>query len=456
MLNQDLGRGRGVYISTYGCQMNSNDTERMLALLEMVNFIPVESPERASLIIINSCSVREKPVHKVHSEVGHYRELKAKNPDLRIGVGGCVAQQEKQKLLKAIPILDFVFGTDAIDQLPEIVANCYATGEKQLAARFVNEKPYSIETMIRNPGVTAFVNIMKGCDNFCTFCVVPFTRGRERSRNMKELIADIKGLVARGVKEITLLGQNVNSYESDCGADFGQLLKALAEDTDIARIRYTTSHPKDFNQELIDISQKYRQKICDYIHLPAQSGNTEVLKRMNRGYSREEYLEKVKMIREGIPGVVLSTDIIAGFPGETEAQFEDTHALLEDVRYDNIYAFKYSPRPFTKAARFEDQIAEEEKSRRLDLLLKTQRRISFELAVPYEGQTYDTLFESKSDVEGQIQGRTTHNKLVYCLASETYIGQTVPVKVLKAFPSVLRAELVGPSSLATRAGALSL
>ncbi|MBL7686706.1 MAG: tRNA (N6-isopentenyl adenosine(37)-C2)-methylthiotransferase MiaB [Bdellovibrionaceae bacterium] len=449
MLNQDLGRGRGVYISTYGCQMNSNDTERMMALLEMVNFIPVESPEKASLIIINSCSVREKPVHKVHSEVGIYRELKAKNPDLRIGVGGCVAQQEKQKLLKDIPLLDFVFGTDAIDQLPELVAKCYDTGERQVAARFENEKPYSIETMVRNPGVTAFVNIMKGCDNFCTFCVVPFTRGRERSRNLKELLTDIKSLVARGVKEVTLLGQNVNSYESECGADFGQLLKALAEDTDIARIRYTTSHPKDFNQELVDISQKYRSKICDYIHLPAQSGNTEVLKRMNRGYSREEYLDKVKMIRDGIPGVVLSTDLIVGFPGETEAQFEDTYSLIEQVRYDNIYAFKYSPRPFTKAARFDDQIPEDEKSRRLDLLLKTQREISFELAKPYDGQVYDTLFEAKSDVEGQIQGRTTHNKLVYCYAPESLIGQTVPVKVLKAFPSVLRCELVTGSAAST-------
>ena len=441
MINQDLGRGRGVYISTYGCQMNVNDTERMLSLLEMVNFIPVESPEKASLIIINSCSVREKPVHKVHSEVGHYRELKAKNPDLRIGVGGCVAQQEKQKLLKDIPVLDFVFGTDAIDQLPEIVAKTYETGERQVSARFDNENPYSIETMIRNPGVAAFVNIMKGCDNFCTFCVVPFTRGRERSRSLKELIQDVRTLVAKGVREVTLLGQNVNSYESDCGADFGQLLKALCEDTDISRIRYTTSHPKDFDQELVDISQKYRSKICDYIHLPAQSGNSEVLKRMNRGYTREEYLDKVRMIREGIPGVVLSTDIIVGFPGETAEQFEDTHRLIEDVRYENIYAFKYSPRPFTKAARFEDQVPEEEKSRRLTQLLETQRRISFELALPFEGQTYDVLFESKSKTEGQIQGRTTHNKLVYSYGSDALIGSVAPVKVLKAFPTVLRGEL---------------
>ncbi len=442
MLNQNIGQGEGVYISTYGCQMNVNDTERMLALLEMVNFVPVQSPEQASLIIINSCSVREKPVHKVHSELGRYRELKEKNPRLRLGVTGCVAQQEKQKLLKDIPILDFVCGTDAIDQLPEIVVRTYLNNERVVVARFENEKPYSVETLIRNPGVTTFVNIMKGCDNFCTFCVVPFTRGRERSRNLKEIVQDVRSLVARGVKEVTLLGQNVNSYKSDCGANFAQLLKTLAEETDIVRIRYTTSHPKDFNQELVDISQKYRSKICDYIHLPAQSGNSEILARMNRGYTREEYLDKVRMIREGIPGVVLSTDIIVGFPGETEEQFQDTVSLLAEVRYDNIYAFKYSPRPFTKAARYADQISDKEKQRRLEVLLELQRDISFELAKEYDGKVVDVLVESKTDVEGQLQGRTTQNKLVFFYGeAERLIGKVVPIKVLKAFPNVLRGEL---------------
>jgi tRNA-2-methylthio-N6-dimethylallyladenosine synthase len=441
--NQDIGRGEGVFISTYGCQMNVNDTERMLSLLEMVNFVPVQSPEKASLIIINSCSVREKPVHKVHSEVGKYREMKLKNPRLRIGVGGCVAQQEKQKLLKDIPVLDFVFGTDAIDQLPEIVARTYESKERVLSARFDNEKAYSVETLVRNPGVATFVNIMKGCDNFCTFCVVPFTRGRERSRNLKEILSDLKTLTDRGVKEVTLLGQNVNSYESDCGADFGQLLKTIAEDSAIERIRYTTSHPKDFDQELVEISQKYRSKICDYIHLPAQSGNTEVLARMNRGYSREEYLEKVRMIREAIPGVVLSTDLIVGFPGETAEQFEDTVSLLKEVRFENIYAFKYSPRPFTKAARFEDQVPEDEKQRRLALLLSLQRQISFEMAKDYDGGTYDVLVEGTARDPGFYQGRTTHNKLVYFSGGvEAMVGKTIPIKVHKALPNVLHGEVV--------------
>lgn len=442
MLNQDIGHGEGVYISTYGCQMNVNDTERMLALLEMVNFVPVETPEEASLIIINSCSVREKPVHKVHSEAGRYREMKEKNPRLKIGVSGCVAQQEKAKLLKDVPVLDFVFGTDSIDQLPAIVARAYAEGERVVSARFENEKPYSVETLIRNPGVTAFVNITKGCDNFCTFCIVPFTRGRERSRALKELVKDVRSLVSRGVKEVTLLGQNVNSYKSECGANFATLMRILAEDTDLQRIRYTTSHPKDFDQELADISQKYRAKICDYIHLPVQSGNSEVLSRMNRGYTREEYLDKVRMIKAAVPGVVLTTDIIVGFPGETEAQFEDTMSLVREVRYDNLYSFKYSPRPFTKAAKFTDQVEEDVKQRRLEELIELQRQISFELAEDYHGQTLDVLVETTTDVAGQLQGRSTQNKLVFFEAPGSIIGQTVPVKVVKAYPNVLRGEWV--------------
>lgn len=443
MLNQDIGQGRGVYVSTYGCQMNVNDSERMMALLEMVNFVPVETPEKASLIIINSCSVREKPVHKVHSEVGRYRAMKAKNPEVRIGVSGCVAQQEKDKLLKDLPLLDFVLGTDNIDQLPEIVAKTYQADpvtkkpNRLVQARFEHDKPYATETLIRNPGVSAFVNITKGCDNFCSFCVVPFTRGRERSRKLSELITDIRALVARGVKEVTLLGQNVNSYESECGVGFAGLLKAVAEDTDVHRIRYTTSHPKDFDQELVDISQKYRAKICDYIHLPAQSGNSEVLSRMNRGYTREMYLDKVRMIREAIPGVVLSTDIIVGFPGETELQYIDTESLIREVKYDNVYAFKYSPRPFTKAARYTDQVPEIEKQDRLSRLLAAQREIAFELAKDFEQKSYEVLFEATSSQPGHLQGRTTQNKLVYAEAPLDAIGTLQHVYIEKAYPTVL-------------------
>ncbi len=432
---------KGVYITTYGCQMNVNDTERMYSLLEMADYQPVDTPEQASLIIINSCSVREKPVHKVHSEVGRYRNLKEKNPALRIGVGGCVAQQEKKKLLNDIPLLDFVFGTDAIDTLPSIVADVEEASEKVNSTKFLHGQPYQVETLIRNPGVSTFVNITKGCDNFCTFCVVPFTRGRERSRKLSELISDIHNLTKRGVKEVTLLGQNVNSYQSECGADFGQLLKTVAAETDVLRIRYTTSHPKDFNQELVDISQQYRDKICDYIHLPVQCGNSEVLDRMNRGYTREDYLQKVEMIKKAIPGVSLSTDIIVGFPGETEQQFQDTLSLIEQVQYDGIYAFKYSPRPFTKAARWEDHLSEQEKSERLERVFALQRPIALKLAQQNIGQTFEVLIE-EFEADGAIIGRNSQNRKVKFYGQNKKPGDLVMVRIEQARPSLLQGKML--------------
>lgn len=448
-LNHDIGQGRGVYISTYGCQMNVNDSERMYSILEMSNFTPVESPEKASLIIINSCSVREKPVHKVYSEVGTYRELKKKNPDLLIGVGGCVGQQEKNNLIKNQPLIDFVFGTDAIDELPQTLQSLLgrkSSKEKVVNAQFHHREPYHVDTLVRNPGVSTFVNITKGCDNFCTFCVVPFTRGREKSRPLKHVIQDIQGLVKRGVKEVTLLGQNVNSYESDCGSDFADLLKKVALETDIERIRYTTSHPKDFNQKLVDVMAEHQNKICEYIHLPFQSGNSRILERMNRGYTREEYLEKIKMIQSTIPNVVLSTDIIVGFPGETEQEFLDTVSMVEQVGYETIFAFKYSPRPFTKAAKFEDQLSEEVKTDRLNRLFETHNKLSFEWVKKYEGQTLQVLVE-KVEGAGKLSGRSTQNKVTFFEGPAHLVGQTVPVQIYKALPNVLRGILDSGAAL---------
>lgn len=434
---------KGVYISTYGCQMNVNDSERMFSLLEMSNYQQVEQPEEASLIIINSCAVREKPVHKVHSEAGKYQKMKKENPNLRIGVGGCVGQQEKKRLLKDISYLDFVFGPDNIDELPSILEELEAKQERISRAKFQHQKPYEVATLVRNPGVSTFVNITKGCDNFCSFCIVPFTRGRERSRSLEELIEDINKLVNRGVKEVTLLGQNVNSYKSSCGTDFGGLLQAVCQQTDIERVRFTTSHPKDFNQELVDILQKYRKKLCDYIHLPVQSGSSQILDRMNRNYTREVYLEKVKMIKEGIPGVSLSTDIIVGFPGETEEDFEQTMRLVEEVQYETMFAFNYSPRPYTKAARFEDQIPQEVKSRRLNELLNRHRELSFGWAQKYEGQVLQVLVESEDKKRpNRVMGRSTQNKLVHFDGSKELIGSTVPVKISKAYPVNLEGSIV--------------
>jgi tRNA-2-methylthio-N6-dimethylallyladenosine synthase len=432
----------GVYISTYGCQMNVNDSERMLSLLEMMNYSPVPTPDQASLIIINSCSVREKPVHKVHSEVGRYRILKEKNPLLKIGVGGCVAQQEKNQLLTDIPLLDFVFGTDAIDQLPSLVEEVRAKSSRVHATRFEHQKPYQIQTLIRNPGVSTFVNIMKGCDNFCTFCVVPFTRGRERSRELPEVIKDVQSLASRGVKEVNLLGQNVNSYRSSGGEDFADLLGALAVHTDIERIRYITSHPKDFNEKLVSTMRDHQDKICEYIHLPVQAGNSEILHRMNRGYTREEYISKVKMIFSGLPNAVLSTDIIVGFPGETEDQFKDTLSILDEVPYESLYAFQYSPRPFTKAAKYTDQVPEDVKNERLQRLFARHNEIAYGLAKKYEGQRLKVLVEEYKTDSGRVSGRSTQNKVVHFLGSDSLVGQTVEVRINEAFPQTLRGDWI--------------
>ncbi len=429
---------KGVYISTYGCQMNVNDSDRMYALLEMINYNQVPTPEMASLILINSCSVREKPVHKVYSEVGRYRKLKLKNPDLKIGVAGCVASHEKEKLIKKQPLIDFVIGPDSIDHLPKMIRQMEEGQKRLVDARFDHHSPYHVETLIRHPNVSTFVNITKGCDNFCSFCIVPFTRGRERSRPMSHVIKDINALCLRGVKEVTVLGQNVNSYLSDCGADFADLLENLSLYTDLERIRFTTSHPKDFNQKLMKVMAKYRHKICEYIHLPVQSGSTEILARMNRGYSREDYLNKVDMIRDHIPDVVLSTDIIIGFPGETAEQFEQTMDLLNQVHYENIYAFSYSPRPYTKASKYEDGVSSVEKSERLSRLIAFHREQSFELAKRYQDQRLQVLVEHWDQEHLKWTGRSTQNKLVHFSGGEDLVGKTVPVLIEQIHPQTLR------------------
>ena len=428
---------KGVYISTYGCQMNVNDTERCLSLLEMAGYASVSSPDQADLIIINSCSVREKPVHKVVSEVGRYRKLKQKKPYLKIGVSGCVAQQERARLLKKLPLLDFVFGPDSIDELPDIVQKLEHSKEPFHHTRPKNKDPYHIHTLIRNPKVTAFVNITKGCDNFCTFCIVPYTRGRERSRPLKHVLEDAHKLHSRGVKELTLLGQNVNSYKSPCGADFAKLLKELAIKTPISRIRFTTPHPKDFNEELVSVISDHRDKIMEAIHLPAQSGNDEILRRMNRGYSRKDYMKKVEMILKKIPEAVLSTDIIVGFPGESEDQFKDTLQLIEEVPYEAMFSFCYSPRPFTKAALDPNPVPKSVQSSRLRRLNEKYTYLAEKRVQKYRGKALDILVEKRDKKTGLLSGRSSQNKLVYFSGSSDLIGREALVVIEKVFPQTL-------------------
>lgn len=457
----------GLFMSTYGCQMNDNDSERMVSLLEFMNYVQVQTPEQASLIIINSCSVREKPVHKVQSEVGRYRKLKEKNPDLKIGVAGCVAQQEKDQLLKDLPLLDFVMGPDNIDSLPKIVSDLNAKIDKGEdgedltshirinAAKFKHQEPYHVETLVRNPGVSTFVNITKGCDNFCTFCVVPYTRGRERSRPYKHLVDDITKLTKKGVREVTLLGQNVNSYKCETGVNFAQLLEGLCKDTDLTRIRYTTSHPKDFSDELIEVTKRNLDKVCSYVHLPVQSGNNEVLERMNRGYTREHFLGIVEKVKNAIPNVSFSTDIIVGFPGETEEQFQETLSLLEEVKFEVVYAFKYSPRPFTKAAKFTDQIDESVQKERLDRLFNLQAAIKEEVSLKYTDQIVKVLVEGQEMDSDAYKGRNEQNRVVYFKPSpeslengDSLIGRVIFAKVTDVMRSVLKAEMIKGSEMA--------
>ncbi|MEI7974216.1 MAG: tRNA (N6-isopentenyl adenosine(37)-C2)-methylthiotransferase MiaB, partial [Bdellovibrio sp.] len=368
------------------------------------------------------------------------RKLKARNPRLKIGVGGCVGSQERERLLKDQPLIDFVFGTDNIDELPDLVEDVLSTGQRQSRAQFHHKEPYLMETLVRNPGVASFVNITKGCDNFCTFCIVPYTRGREKSRPVEDIVGDVRRLVQRGVREVTLLGQNVNSYESEKGVHFAGLLKIVAEETLIERIRFTTSHPKDFDEELVGVMRDYREKICEYIHLPFQSGSTRILEMMNRGYTRDEYLQRIARLRSVFPEVVFSTDIIVGFPSETEEDFQDTIRMVQEVGFETIFAFKYSPRPMTKAAHFEGQIPEEVKSERLERLFRAHEDQALPKVARYEGQVLDVLIERKDARTGLLSGRSRQNKLVHFQGSEEWVGQTRPVRILKAFPSVLRGE----------------
>lgn len=437
--------GRGVFISTYGCQMNVNDSERIYTLLEMADFFPVTEPESAEVILINSCSVREKPVHKVRSEVGRYRQMKKARPELIIGVGGCVGQQEKEQILKEMPLVDFVFGTDTLDMLPSILQDRLWQNQR-VFAEIKHRAPYQVTTLVRDPGVSTFVNVTKGCDNFCTFCIVPYTRGRERSRTLEEVVADINSLAERSVKEVTLLGQNVNSYRSGCGADFADLLAAVVQRTPIDRIRFTTSHPKDFDEKLATIMAQHGERICEYIHLPFQSGSSEVLQRMNRGYTRQDYLDRIAMIRRRLPQAVFSADAIVGFPGESEAQFQETLSLLEEVGFETLFAFKYSPRPFTKAARFDDQIDEEVKAQRLERLLMAQDNIAYKIAKTYENRVVRVLVEKVDGRLGHLVGRSTQNKLVYFPGSRNLIGRTVEVLIKEAHPSTLKGLLNDSSS----------
>ncbi len=387
-----------VFIRTFGCQMNEYDSERMLALLRG-EYVLCAEPKEADLILVNTCSVRKKAEEKVYGLVGRLKHLKRSRPGLIIGVCGCVAQQEGEKLLKRLPHVDLVLGPQAVYRLPEALAKVAAGEGPVVDVEFRKDfrQPLIFPELNGERPVKAFVTIMQGCDNFCAYCVVPYTRGREVSRPPEEILAEVECLVRQGVREITLLGQNVNSYgRKEKGyPSFAELLREVASVPGLWRVRFTTSHPKDLDEELMRCFAEVPE-VCEHLHLPVQAGSNRVLARMNRRYTREEYLEKVRHLREICPEIALTTDIIVGFPGETDEDFRQTLSLLEEVRYHEIFSFKYSDRPLARSTAFEDKVPEEEKARRLTLVHELQNRITREINESFVGRVEEVLVEGPS------------------------------------------------------------
>lgn len=433
-------RERFVYFETFGCQMNVYDTERMLEALQTAGYASTEDLTLADLVVLNTCSVREKSEHKMDSRLGKLRRLKEHNPELVLAVSGCVAQQEGDKLLKRMPHLDLVVGPDQVARLPELVGEVRTKSVRRAAIEQTHRKSYTfIKPVAPNDGrVTSFVTVMKGCNKFCSFCIVPTTRGREVSKPSDEVVDEVRMLVQSGVREVTLLGQNVNSYGRDkkgADVDFAGLLRKVAEIDGLHRIRFTTSHPMDCNDSLIDAFGDL-PKLMPWFHLPVQSGSERVLRMMRRRTVIEEYLERIERLRGLRPDITMSTDIIVGFPGETDADFEQTIALLERVRCSTIYAFAYSERPGTSAARIPDDVPRAVKKARLARVLQVQGAITDEWMAGHLGREVEVLFEGMSTMQArgqggnglisvggplqapQLMGRTPHNVKVNVTATE--------------------------------------
>lgn len=429
---------RSFYITTYGCQMNEYDSERLAAFFTAMGYTQTDDPKYADYALLNTCSVREKPHHKVSSELGRLRLLRRKNPGLKIGVCGCVAQQDGEKLLKRYPQTDFVLGTDAIARIGEAV-ELVEKGEKVCFTEFEGGE-LKVPVFGRQAKHSAFVTIMKGCDNFCSYCIVPHVRGREKSRKLQEILDEVKFLADSGVKEITLLGQNVNSYGKnlDESINFTELLYKVHEIEGIKRIRFVTSHPKDFSDELI-YAVRDLDKVCESLHLPLQAGSDAVLKSMNRKYTYGAYKDKVLKAKELIPSVALSSDFIVGFPGETDEDFRQTLKALEEIRYESLFAFAYSVRPETAAEKLADDVKASDKKMRLASLLDLQKKIGFELAKAYEGTATEVMVEGLSKRDGEAYtGRNRQNKVVNFTSDKTLsVGDIVNVKINEAKPNSL-------------------
>jgi tRNA-2-methylthio-N6-dimethylallyladenosine synthase len=430
------------FITTYGCQMNEHDSERMAGMLEAEGYARTASPETADVVLFNTCCIREKADTRLYGTLGHMKRIKDSKPGMRIVVGGCLAQKDRHVIQERAPYVDVVLGTHNLASLPRLLAES-ETGPAFEILEQTETFPSALPAR-RNSPWHAWVSISIGCNNSCTFCIVPAVRGSEVSRRVADIVTEVEGLVADGVVEITLLGQNVNSYGRDLDGRplFAKLLYALDEVDGLERIRFTSPHPKDFKADTVEAMAACRT-VCEHIHLPVQAGSSRVLKAMKRAYTKASYLDKVRMVRDAIPGIAITTDIIVGFPGETEEDFRDTLDLAQEVRYDGAYTFQYSPRPMTEAATFADQVPKEVVQERYQRLVALQERISFERNEESVGRTEELLVEGASKKDpAKLTGRTRTNKLVHFPSDGAAEGTLRRVRITDAHPHHLDGELV--------------
>ena len=428
-------------LETYGCQMNVADSELVEGILTNLGLEKTADYDEADAIFLNTCAIRENAETKVHSKLGNLHKIKLNKPHLIIGVLGCMAQNLKDDLLKNKPYVDIILGPDSYRKIPELINRHVKDNKSIVDTKLSRYEVY--ENLFPNRGDTfnAWVSVMRGCDKFCSFCIVPFTRGRERSRSVDSIIEEVKKAVDQGFIEITLLGQNVNSYNFE-GKSFSDLLLAVSDINGVKRIRYTSPHPQDINIELLEVMAS-RKNICNYVHFPMQSGSNEVLKRMNRTYTREHFYDMAMKIREIMPNCGLSTDIIVGFPGETDEQFQETLDLMEAIKFNSAFTFKYSPRPYTKAEQFSDQISEEIKKIRLDGMLILQRKHTLELNQKMIGTFQQVLIEKESKKSKlHWAGRTDSNEWVIIEKNNSNIKDIVPVEISNATGVILHGKEV--------------
>ena len=434
-----------VYIETYGCQMNVADTEIVLGVLKKQGYVSSDNAENADVILLNTCSIRENAEQRIYGRLGNFKNLKTRRPEVVVGILGCMAERLRKDLIEEKKIVDLVVGPDEYRRLPEYIDIAF-NGDKGIGVKLSRTETYDDIEPHREDGLAAWISVMRGCDKFCTFCVVPYTRGRERSRSLESIVKEVESLSARGFKEVTLLGQNVNSYldeQSVNGGDFADLLAAVAKVDRSLRIRFTTSHPQDLSDKLLYTIAEH-PNLCNYIHLPVQSGSNKILELMNRTYTVEHYLDLIDRARHIVPGVSFSTDIISGFPTETWEDHLATLDVMQKVRYDGAYMFKYSPREGTKAYRMDDDVTEETKTKRLQEIIELQQSISFGKNQELVGKEEIVLVEGFSRKSDDFYaGRTDANKVVIISAVQTIQpGTYVKVKINKATHATLFGEFL--------------